>query len=275
MANLNTLTSWKSTKSQTIILNSKMLWRGLLFLEAEACLFFSLGLVKADGCEYVLKGSELFHGSSSSSSSSVARHNPKSMQNPNPIHYVETEEEEEAEEDHDKSNNERTAKQQTEIQLGDDSSPPSSSSSDPAAESVPILNSVLRQLVTCGGAGGRAQSKRSHHGLRIKAVSRLALASRAEEEEEIKCMSENPRFGKSQGEEKEYFSGSIVEAIASAQQRSETEPPRLKKSSSLNEERSLKAGIGEVDEEQDGGGGGGGCVKGKCIPGRKKSFQNK
>lgn len=159
------------------------------------------------------------------------------MQNPNPIHYVETEEEEEAEEDHDKSNNERTAKQQTEIQLGDDSSPPSSSSSDPAAESVPILNSVLRQLVTCGGAGGRAQSKRSHHGLRIKAVSRLALASRAEEEEEIKCMSENPRFGKSQGEEKEYFSGSIVEAIASAQQRSETEPPRLKKSSSLNEER--------------------------------------
>ncbi|KAM0952902.1 putative protein SOSEKI [Dioscorea sansibarensis] len=194
------------------------------------------------------------------------------MQNPNPIHYVETEEEEE---DHDKSNNAQTAKQQTELQLGDDSSPPSSSSSDPAAESGPILNSVLRQLITCGGAG--AQSKKSHYGLRIKAMSRLALTSRAEEEEEIKCMSENPRFGKAQGEEKEYFSGSIVEAMASAQQRSVTEP-RLKKSSSFNEERctSSKAGIGDVEEQDGGGGGGGGgCVKGKCIPGRKKSFHNK
>lgn len=50
----------------------------------------------------------------------------------------------------------------------------------------------------------------------------------------IGSMSENPRFGNLQADEKEYFSGSIVEAITAA--RIEV-APGLKKSSSHNEER--------------------------------------
>ncbi|KAJ0987367.1 hypothetical protein J5N97_005723 [Dioscorea zingiberensis] len=184
----------------------------------------------ADGSEYILKGSELFHGSSSSAPRLF--NNPKPMQTPN--HYVEIIEEEEQEKrpgNH--THGEQNSKQQTELQLGDDSSPPSSSSSDPAAESAPSLNSVLRQLIVCGsGASGRKSGT-----VRIRGVSRLAStsANHGEEEDEIRCMSENPRFGNSQGEEKEYFSGSIVEAMAMSE-RSGTEPT-LKKSSSCNEER--------------------------------------
>lgn len=54
------------------------------------------------------------------------------------------------------------------------------------------------------------------------------------EDEMIKCMSENPRFGNLQSEEKEYFSGSLVESRKEKRVDSEAV---LKKSSSYNQER--------------------------------------
>lgn len=59
------------------------------------------------------------------------------------------------------------------------------------------------------------------------------VVRRAMEEEEIRCMSENPRFGNLPAVEKEYFSGSIVEA-AGEDHRAQ---PGLKRSASYNEER--------------------------------------
>ncbi|RRT60885.1 hypothetical protein B296_00031137, partial [Ensete ventricosum] len=200
----------------------------------------------------------------------------------------------------------------TELTL-DDSSPPSSTSSDkpPAhatggasrrsedTEPGQARNSVLLQLIACGSASLKGMSCPSsgtskatasapcggsgsgrHRGV----VSRLA--SRGIEEDELRCFSENPRLCHPLVEDKEYFSGSIVEGS-----RAPTEPS-LKKSSSFNEERlihgispvintcvhvcvlwcgdrSSRLGIGEgkLEVEESRGGG----VKGKCIPGRRKS----
>ncbi|CAL9081996.1 unnamed protein product [Musa textilis] len=185
----------------------------------------------------------------------------------------------------------------TELPL-DDSSPPSSTSSDKppthaaggasrrsedtdqAAEPGQTRNSVLLQLIACGSAAltGRscpssgtskatasasssAPCGGSGSGRRRGMVSRLA--SRGVEDDELRCFSENPRLCHPLVEDKEYFSGSIVEGS-----RAPTEPS-LKKSSSFNEERSSRLGIGEgkLDVEESRGGG----VKGKCIPGRRRS----
>lgn len=54
------------------------------------------------------------------------------------------------------------------------------------------------------------------------------------EEDMIRYMSENPRFGNLQSEEKEYFSGSIVESMSEDRVVSQ---PVLKRSNSFNEER--------------------------------------
>ncbi|KAJ4945350.1 hypothetical protein NE237_014173 [Protea cynaroides] len=84
---------------------------------------------------------------------------------------------------------------------------------------------------------------------------------------EINFMSENPRFGNPQSEEKEYFSGSIVESMT--EDRVLPVEASLKKSSSYNQERSSKNGFAEaIMEEEE-------MkvekkLKGKCIP-RKKS----
>ncbi|THU45899.1 hypothetical protein C4D60_Mb02t22820 [Musa balbisiana] len=182
----------------------------------------------------------------------------------------------------------------TELPL-DDSSPPSSTSSDKppthaaggasrrpedtdqAAEPGQTRNSVLLQLIACGSAALKGRSCPSsgtskatasasapcgdsgsgrHRGM----VSRLA--SRGIEDDELRCFSENPRLCHPLVEDKEYFSGSIVEGS-----RAPTEPS-LKKSSSFNEERSSRLGIaeGKLAVESRGGG-----VKGKCIPGRRRS----
>ncbi|WOK97617.1 protein UPSTREAM OF FLC-like [Canna indica] len=157
---------------------------------------------------------------------------------------------------------------------------------DQAPEPGLTRNSVLLQLIACGSAAlkgrssssggvitktagspsmadaedGKRGSSRRHLGL----VSRLASRAVVEEEEkELRCVTvETPRFCHPLVEDKEYFSGSIVE-----RGRSQTEPS-LKKSSSYNEERSSKLGIeeGRAEVEEDRGGG----VKGKCIPGRRK-----
>lgn len=75
--------------------------------------------------------------------------------------------------------------------------------------------------------------RRTEKGLGKEVVCKMA-GKVIGEEEMIKYMSENPRFGKLQTEEKEYFSGSIVEAIREDRH---VVQPVLKKSSSYNEEK--------------------------------------
>lgn len=114
-------------------------------------------------------------------------------------------------------------------------------------------NSVLLQFITCGGsasfratktvpvvrqqqppcmAARKSTGSNLHKGVLCKTA---AKAAEDEEAEMISCMSENPRFGNLQAEEKEYFSGSIVEAMGD--ERVQVEPTRLKRSNSYNEER--------------------------------------
>ncbi|XP_021713527.1 protein UPSTREAM OF FLC-like [Chenopodium quinoa] len=102
----------------------------------------------------------------------------------------------------------------------------------------------------------------------------------------VRYMSENPRFGNLQSEEKEYFSGTIVEAMSTHHQHTHSSgsassyphlPPVFTKSSSYNEQRSCKAGlqaeasVADIDDEKEDA-----KVKGfikLCIP-RKKSFSS-
>ena len=76
------------------------------------------------------------------------------------------------------------------------------------------------------GEGGEMNGVKSEREEEVKVV---------EEEEMIKFMSENPRFGNLQAEEKEYFSGSLVESRK--ENRVHSEVVVFKKSNSYNEER--------------------------------------
>lgn len=154
-------------------------------------------------------------------------------------------------------------------------------------------NSVLLQLIACGSSAvskaknapcmsnlGKKKERESereninNNNVRRKngSLHRVAVRKSAEkfssEAEMINYMSENPRFGNSHSEEKEYFSGSLVEsmkaqwdAAAQAQAQAQAQPV-LKKSNSYNEQRS-KVEEEEEEEKREKKGGG---VKGKCIP---------
>ncbi|KAE7998114.1 hypothetical protein FH972_002690 [Carpinus fangiana] len=143
-----------------------------------------------------------------------------------------------------------------------------------ANESAPSRNSVLLQLIACGGSA--AAKSKSAQSLRQPAVKKsdslhrgvlCKSAAMVGEEDMIRYMSENPRFGNLQAEEKEYFSGSIVESMTLSEDRVVAEPV-LKRSNSFNEERSKRVGLGEAMEEEKREKA---AVKGKCLP-RKKSF---
>nr|DAD21903.1 TPA_asm: hypothetical protein HUJ06_023366 [Nelumbo nucifera] len=160
-------------------------------------------------------------------------------------------------------NHQKTQNNLTEITL-DDASPPSTSSTvsekahepnsnsqrfedcDSATEPIMSRNSVLLQLIACGSSvaiKGRNVPTLNHHqsvsnGRKSNSLHKGVLcktAIRMTEDEEINYMSENPRFGNPQLEEKEYFSGSIVESMTSEDR--VTMEPTLKKSSSYNEAR--------------------------------------
>jgi hypothetical protein len=112
-----------------------------------------------------------------------------------------------------------------------------------ANESAPSRNSVLLQLIACGGSA--ATKSKSAQSLRQPAVKKTdslhrgvlcKSAAMVGEEDMIRYMSENPRFGNLQAEEKEYFSGSIVESMTLSEDRVVAEPV-LKRSNSFNEER--------------------------------------
>ncbi|KAL6222960.1 hypothetical protein ACLB2K_006350 [Fragaria x ananassa] len=137
-------------------------------------------------------------------------------------------------------------------------------------------NSVLLQLIACGSSAvAKAKStpcmsqrivkrERSSQSFRKEVVYRSAVKVAIEDEDIINYMSENPRFGNLQSEEKEYFSGSIVESMKE-DQRVQSAEPVLKKSNSYNEERSKKGGLGEktVEEEEKKEKA---AVRGNCIP---------
>ncbi|XAR73345.1 hypothetical protein NMG60_11007282 [Bertholletia excelsa] len=196
----------------------------------------------------------------------------------------------------------------TELTLGN-SPPPSTTSStisDKANESTntskrfedgdPLTsdsalgrNSVLLQLISCGGSSSfraktesqavkpqpsastvaRNSASSLHRGVVCKSAAAAAKVVAEEEEQMIRCMSENPRFGNMQAEEKEYFSGSIVESTADGKVEVEA-AAGLKRSSSYNEERSCQGGLAREAVEEEPRREKASAMKGKCIP-RKKS----
>lgn len=129
--------------------------------------------------------------------------------------------------------------------------------------SEPLLsrNSMLLNLIACGGSGSFRKTvpppsttvppsphtqnvvpRKSSSGVSLhKGVVCKAAAKVSVEEDEIMIgyISENPRFGNLQAEEKEYFSGSIVESMTNDERLALAEQPGLKKSNSYNEERSV------------------------------------
>lgn len=124
----------------------------------------------------------------------------------------------------------------------EDASPPSSSSSDklpnlsaePGPESGPTRpNSVFLQLIACGAAtvSAKGSARKSSGGLHRGVISRLATGQ-VGLDDEFGQVSHNQRCGGLSVEDKEYFSGSIVEAGRRA-----VPEPALKKSNSYNEER--------------------------------------
>lgn len=146
-------------------------------------------------------------------------------------------------------------------------------------------NSMLFNLIACGGsgsfrktvlpplppsctAGRKSCSGGTSTSLHKGVVCKAAKTAAEEDRVMISFMSENPRFGNLQAEEKEYFSGSIAEQITNDHERMDANHPSLKKSSSYNQERCGKAGIGEEAEEEVKKEKG---LRGKCIPRKKKS----
>lgn len=175
---------------------------------------------------------------------------------------VSTEEPEEEEEIKHKQSHKSGVSPRTELNLDSNSlsSPPSTTSSTPSDNpapgeadpigSEPMLsrNSMLLSLIACGGTGSfrravlpasvkeHVPGRKSCSGgssLHKGVVCKAAKMATEEERVMISYMSENPRFGNSQAEEKEYFSGSIVESMTNDC----ANEPVLKKSSSYNQER--------------------------------------
>ncbi|KAH0679643.1 hypothetical protein KY290_023745 [Solanum tuberosum] len=289
----------------------------------------------SEGAEYVLKGSEIFEGSTEKFQQIQIRQSPQLMRNRQQIQESkrksqvskgDSDEAEIVENNHNYLDEEELFEEKFSTtpnfscsQTHTNSlSPPSTTSSslsdkpsnteitntskrfedgDPmVTESLLSRNSVLFQLISCGGSvsfRGKSATTDLPHIVKQQqrpppctVVPRKSSSSCASfhkgvlckvaknnvEVEEIKYMSENPRFGNLQSEEKEYFSGSIVESMTTEERTAQVDP-QLKKSSSYNEERSSKAGLREVateEEEKEELK----AVKGKCIPRKKSSSKH-
>lgn len=240
-----------------------------------------------DGVEYVLKGSEIIPGAYES-----FRHVPVGGRRQKPLlvsdkPHLELEEEEEESTRHSKCSSRGVSTEEiervgtrTEQPFDDSSSPPSTSSSEKPgggntsqrieeADHQPFLarGSVLLQIIACGSAAMKG-SKTGGGG-----ASKTASAAGSGGELNRPVQGGVSRTTVMEEEEKERLSRSVVEAS-----KCHVHPP-LKKSSSCNEEsaltlssasRSSKARIEErkLEAEEEGRGEG---VRGKCIPGRRKS----
>ncbi|KAK7369377.1 hypothetical protein VNO80_11414 [Phaseolus coccineus] len=149
--------------------------------------------------------------------------------------------------------------------------------------SVSSRYSVLLQLIACGSAGTELKGKQgprlSDVGTKEREREKKSLFWEEGDSEMVNCVSENPRMlGNLQAEEKEYFSGSLVESMKANRVAFQGEPV-LKKSNSYNEERRSRLGMEEVkakvvvvEEEKRVVKGGG--VKEKCIPLMKSPKQS-
>jgi len=107
--------------------------------------------------------------------------------------------------------------------------------------SVSSRYSVLLQLIACGSAGTELKGKQgprlSDVGTKEREREKKSLFWEEGDSEMVNCVSENPRMlGNLQTEEKEYFSGSLVESMKANRVAFHGEPV-LKKSNSYNEER--------------------------------------
>ncbi|XP_042429900.1 protein SOSEKI 2-like isoform X1 [Zingiber officinale] len=174
-----------------------------------------------------------------------------------------------------------------EMPLDDSSPPPSTTSSDKPGgrntsrrfEDTDHSSSLLLQLIACGsaalkrgkiagsGSGASKSAPTAGSGGEQGAVSRRVSRATVAEVEQLRRVPENPQIRHHLVDDKEYFSGSIVEGSKYYLQ------PSLKKSSSCHEERSCStySGIGEGRSELEKENGGGDGARGKCIPGRRKS----
>uniref|UniRef100_A0ACD5WSV9 Uncharacterized protein n=1 Tax=Avena sativa TaxID=4498 RepID=A0ACD5WSV9_AVESA len=261
----------------------------------------------SDGVEYVLKGSEIFPGCSSTAAADRFQHLRVTDRSPTkpPLalpaahshkQYVDGYRDDNGGEDPEDDEQQlgypyhrrgaaaarlarqgdrpvsvRTTNRGHPVELPvEETSPPSSTSSDkppvarPAsrcdeAEPNNRTGSVLLQLIACGSAtagsatkwgGGRAEPRRS-----CGLVSRLSSRAGAEEddddEEEEGGEGElSRRLGHMRVDEKEYFSGSIVERGGRG---TPLPASSLKRSNSYNElERSSKLGAGAIGDEAAG-----------------------
>lgn len=104
-----------------------------------------------------------------------------------------------------------------------------------------VRGSIWLQMISCGHIAkhyapslmsSRPKEENLRKGVMCKNVVKKAVVE--DEREMIRFMSENPRFGNPQAEEKEYFSGSIVESVSHERVAAE---PTLRRSNSFNEER--------------------------------------
>ncbi|PPD90811.1 hypothetical protein GOBAR_DD12249 [Gossypium barbadense] len=227
----------------------------------------------SDGAEYVLKGSELVDGCSGVSTDEL-EYQETNIQGPQkPISDTPKQDSSILSE----NQNQNQSKNNTSKRFED---------GDPVTNvSTSGRNSsVLLQLIACGNlAVNKAKnmptvvkqpvvpntvvkkSENLHRGVLCKTAIKAA-----EDDQMISCMSENPRFGNLQAQEKEYFSGSIVESMNS-ENRVVGDQPMLKRSNSYNEERRCKAGLSEpVEEEKKDK-----AVKGNCIPRKKLPKQTR
>ncbi|KAJ4946687.1 hypothetical protein NE237_014275 [Protea cynaroides] len=136
------------------------------------------------------------------------------------------------------------------------------SGSAPAAEPTMVArNKVLLHLIACGSSVATKGLKNTPC-LKHQSSTHVRKSSNLPQRGSLcgdQFLSENPRFGNPQSEEKEYFSGSIVESMT--EDRVLPVEASLKKSSSYNQERSNNGGGRDEGGEK---------LKGKCIP-RKKS----
>ncbi|CAH8270647.1 unnamed protein product [Arabidopsis lyrata] len=129
--------------------------------------------------------------------------------------------------------------------------------------------SMWLQMISCGHIAAtkyyapsvmnpRQKEENLRKGVLCKNIVKKTVVD--DEREMIRFMSENPRFGNPQAEEKEYFSGSIVESVS---QERVTAEPSLRRSNSFNEERSkiMEMAKETIKKEEERS-----IVKVKCIP---------
>ncbi|CAM8949487.1 unnamed protein product [Rhodiola kirilowii] len=124
-------------------------------------------------------------------------------------------------------------------------------------------SSVLMQLITCGSFSFRDCGTDEHHGMSQQQKVRDEESHVKKEVEALMEMeSISSRFEMVRLEDKEYFSGSVIET-----QRKELEFPSLKRSSSYNADRVFQSEL-ELAEKQDMWSD---SVRGKCIPRKTKA----